>query len=501
MSKKVALLILDGWGLGDENSSDGVHLANTPCFDNLLATCPNSKLTTFGSKVGLPEGQMGNSEVGHLNIGAGRIVYQDLLRINNAIEDKSFFNEITIINAIDYAKKNGVKIHLMGLVSKGGVHSSFEHLTALCDLFHSKKADNVFIHAFTDGRDCSPKSAFETIKELENKIQNTSINIASVIGRYYAMDRDERWERIKKAYDLLIHQKGAAVNSASEAILHSYANNITDEFIDPYVIENSNGKIADNDVVLCFNFRTDRCRQITSALTQKSYSSQEMQPLNLHYLTMTNYDKAFKNIKVVYDKENLVNTIGEVISTNNKTQLRIAETEKYPHVTYFFSGGRELPFNGESREMAKSPDVSTYDLKPEMSAYQITKIVNSNIEEKAPDFICLNFANPDMVGHTGVPKAIIKACETVDTCLEMVMETALKNEYSIVVIADHGNADKMFHIDGTPHTAHTLNLVPMIVIDNNVDHVENGILADVAPTILSLMGINKPKEMTGKRLI
>jgi 2,3-bisphosphoglycerate-independent phosphoglycerate mutase len=501
MSKKVALLILDGWGLGDGNSSDGVHLANTPCFDKLLATHPNSKLITFGSKVGLPEGQMGNSEVGHLNIGAGRVVYQDLLRINNAIEDKSFFNEATIVNAIDYAKKKDVKIHLIGLVSKGGVHSSFEHLTALCDLFQLKKVDNVFIHAFTDGRDCSPKSAFETIKELEKKIQNTSINIASVIGRYYAMDRDQRWERIKKAYDLLIHQKGEVVNSASEAILHSYANNITDEFIEPYLIENSNGKIAENDVVLCFNFRTDRCRQITSALTQKSYSNQEMQPLNLHYLTMTNYDKSFKNIQVIYDKENLKNTIGEVISTNNKTQLRIAETEKYPHVTYFFSGGRELPFNGEAREMAKSPDVSTYDLKPEMSANQITKIVNSNIEEKAPDFICLNFANPDMVGHTGVPKAIIKACETVDACLEKVIETALKKEYSIVVIADHGNADKMFHIDGTPHTAHTLNLVPMIVIDDTVNQVGNGILADVAPTILSLMGINQAKEMTGKSLI
>ena len=501
MSKKVALLILDGWGLGDGNNSDGVHLANTPCFENLLAIHPNSKLTTFGSKVGLPEGQMGNSEVGHLNIGAGRIVYQDLLRINNAIEDKSFFNEATLVNAINYAKKNGAKIHLMGLVSKGGVHSSFEHLTALCDLFHLKKADNVFIHAFTDGRDCNPKSAFETIKELENKIQKTSINIASVIGRYYAMDRDQRWERIKKAYDLLIHQKGKVVNSASEAILHSYANNITDEFIEPYLIENSKGKITENDVVLCFNFRTDRCRQITSALTQKSYSVQEMHPLNLHYLTMTNYDKSFNNIQVIYDKENLKNTIGEVISTNNKTQLRIAETEKYPHVTYFFSGGRELPFNGESREMVKSPDVSTYDLKPEMSAYEITKKVNSNIEENAPDFICLNFANPDMVGHTGVPKAIIKACETVDTCLDMVMQTALKNEYSIVVIADHGNADKMFHVDGTPHTAHTLNLVPMIVIDNNVNHVENGILADVAPTILSLMGINQAKEMTGKSLI
>jgi 2,3-bisphosphoglycerate-independent phosphoglycerate mutase len=501
MSKKVALLILDGWGFGEQNKSDGVHLAKTPCFDNIIASYPNSKLITFGSKVGLPEGQMGNSEVGHLNIGAGRIVYQDLLRINNAIDDKSFFNKSSIINAIDYAKKNGVKIHLMGLISKGGVHSSFEHLTALCDLFYQKKADNVFIHAFTDGRDCNPNSALAAIKELENKIKNTSINIASVIGRYYAMDRDQRWERIKKAYDLLVHQKGEVVNTAEEAITHSYENNITDEFIEPYTIKGVDGNISKNDVVLCFNFRTDRCRQITSALTQKSYSTHQMQPLDLHYLTMTNYDRAFKNIHVIYDKENLKNTIGEVISVNNKTQLRIAETEKYPHVTYFFSGGRELPFDGEYREMAKSPNVSTYDLKPEMSAHQITKMVNSAIEEKEPDFICLNFANPDMVGHTGVPKAIIKACETVDYCLDKVLQTALKKEYSLVVIADHGNADKMFHNDGTPHTAHTLNLVPMVVIDDDVNRVEDGILADVAPTILSLMGINQVEQMTGKSLI
>ena len=501
MSKKVALLILDGWGLGDGNSSDGVHLANTPCFDKLLATHPNSKLITFGSKVGLPEGQMGNSEVGHLNIGAGRVVYQDLLRINNAIEDKSFFNEATIVNAIDYAKKKDVKIHLIGLVSKGGVHSSFEHLTALCDLFQLKKVDNVFIHAFTDGRDCSPKSAFETIKELEKKIQNTSINIASVIGRYYAMDRDQRWERIKKAYDLLIHQKGEVVNSASEAILHSYANNITDEFIEPYLVENSNGKIAENDVVLCFNFRTDRCRQITSALTQKSYSNQEMQPLNLHYLTMTNYDKSFKNIQVIYDKENLKNTIGEVISTNNKTQLRIAETEKYPHVTYFFSGGRELPFNGEAREMAKSPDVSTYDLKPEMSANQITKIVNSNIEEKAPDFICLNFANPDMVGHTGDYRAIKKAVETVDTCTRKVVEAGLRNDYAFIIIADHGNADFAINEDGSPNTAHSTNLVPCFTLNTGFEKIENGKLGDIAPTILKIMGVEIPTEMTGEILI
>tara|TARA_B100001758_G_scaffold245006_1_gene257270 strand:+ start:512 stop:2017 length:1506 start_codon:yes stop_codon:yes gene_type:complete len=501
MSNKVALIILDGWGLGEGNKSDGVHLAKTPCFDSLISNYPNSKLITYGSKVGLPEGQMGNSEVGHLNIGAGRIVYQDLLRINNAIDNGSFFNEETIINALDYAKKKGVKIHLMGLVSKGGVHSSFEHLLALCELLISKQAEHVFIHAFTDGRDSSPKSALPVIKELEEKTNKTSIKVASVIGRYYAMDRDQRWERIKKAYDLLLFGKGEEVENGVEAMRQSYENNITDEFVEPYRIKGVDGSIDENDVVLCFNFRTDRCRQITSALTQKEYLSYEMRPLKLHFLTMTNYDKAFKNIHVVYDKENLKNTIGEVISTNNKTQLRIAETEKYPHVTYFFSGGREQQFIGEFREMADSPKVSTYDLKPEMSAHQITKLVNSAIETKSPDFICLNFANPDMVGHTGVPKAIVKACETVDSCLREVMHVALQNNYSLVIIADHGNADKMFHEDGTPHTAHTLNLVPMVIIDKETKKVKDGILADVAPTILSLMGLNQAKEMTGKSLI
>ncbi|MDG2343899.1 MAG: 2,3-bisphosphoglycerate-independent phosphoglycerate mutase [Flavobacteriales bacterium] len=501
MSNKVALIILDGWGLGEGNKSDGVHLAKTPCFDSLISNYPNSKLITYGSKVGLPEGQMGNSEVGHLNIGAGRIVYQDLLRINNAVDDGSFFNEATIINALVYAKKKGVKIHLMGLVSEGGVHSSFKHLLALCDLLTTNQAERVFIHAFTDGRDASPKSALPVIKELEEKINKTSIRIASVIGRYYAMDRDQRWERIKKAYDLLLFGKGEEVENGVEAMNHSYANNITDEFVEPYNIKGVDGRIAENDVVLCFNFRTDRCRQITSALTQQEYLNYEMRPLKLHYLTMTNYDKAFKNIHVVYDKENLKNTIGEVISTNNKTQLRIAETEKYPHVTYFFSGGREQQFNGEFRKMADSPKVSTYDLKPEMSAHQITNLVKSAIETKSPDFICLNFANPDMVGHTGVPKAIVKACETVDSCLSEVMHVALKNNYSLVVIADHGNADIMFHEDGTPHTAHTLNLVPMVVVDNEIKEIKDGILADVAPTILSLMGIDQAKEMTGKSLI
>tara|TARA_Y100000589_G_C27185793_1_gene642600 strand:+ start:1153 stop:2658 length:1506 start_codon:yes stop_codon:yes gene_type:complete len=501
MSKKAALLILDGWGIGEKNKSDGVYIANTPCFDHLINKYPNSKLVTYGSDVGLPNGQMGNSEVGHLNIGAGRIVYQDLLRINNAIDDKSFFNNSTINNAIDYAEKKGVKIHLMGLVSKGGVHSSLNHLIALCDLFHNKNVKDVFIHAFTDGRDCNPNSALSTIKELNEKIENTHIKIASVIGRYYAMDRDQRWERIKKAYDLLIHGKGNVVNTAIEAINKSYKQKITDEFIEPYIIKAVEGKISENDVVLCFNFRTDRCRQITSVLTQLAIKEYSMNPISLHYLTMTNYDKAFNNIHVIYDKENLKNTLGEVLSNNKKTQLRIAETEKYPHVTYFFNGGRESPFSGEEREMANSPKVPTYDLKPEMSAHKITKMVTSSIKEKKPDFICLNFANPDMVGHTGVPKAIIKACETVDSCLNQVLKVALENNYTVVVIADHGNADKMFHPDGSPHTAHTLNLVPMVVVDDAINSVKDGVLADVAPTILSIMGLNQPEDMTGKSLV
>ncbi|MBM78456.1 MAG: phosphoglycerate mutase (2,3-diphosphoglycerate-independent) [Crocinitomicaceae bacterium] len=501
MSKKAALLILDGWGIGEKNKSDGVYIANTPCFDHLINKYPNSKLVTYGSDVGLPNGQMGNSEVGHLNIGAGRIVYQDLLRINNAIDDKSFFNNSTINNAIDYAEKKGVKIHLMGLVSKGGVHSSLNHLIALCDLFHNKNVKDVFIHAFTDGRDCNPNSALSTIKELNEKIENTHIKIASVIGRYYAMDRDQRWERIKKAYDLLIHGKGNVVNTAIEAINKSYKQKITDEFIEPYIIKADEGKISENDVVLCFNFRTDRCRQITSVLTQLAIKEYSMNPISLHYLTMTNYDKAFNNIHVIYDKENLKNTLGEVLSNNKKTQLRIAETEKYPHVTYFFNGGRESPFSGEEREMANSPKVPTYDLKPEMSAHKITKMVTSSIKEKKPDFICLNFANPDMVGHTGVPKAIIKACETVDSCLNQVLKVALENNYTVVVIADHGNADKMFHPDGSPHTAHTLNLVPMVVVDDAINSVKDGVLADVAPTILSIMGLNQPEDMTGKSLV
>ena len=501
MSKKAALLILDGWGIGEKNKSDGVHIANTPYFDHLINTYPNSKLVTYGSDVGLPNGQMGNSEVGHLNIGAGRTVYQDLLRINNAIDDKSFFNNPTINNAIDYAQKKGVKIHLVGLVSKGGVHSSLNHLIALCDLFHNKNVKDVFIHAFTDGRDCNPTSALPTIKELNKKIENTHIKIASVIGRYYSMDRDQRWERIKKAYDLLIHGKGNVVNTAIEAINKSYKQKITDEFIEPYVIKDVEGKISENDVVLCFNFRTDRCRQITTVLTQSAFKEYSMYPISLHYLTMTNYDKAFNNIHVIYDKENLKNTLGEVLSNNNKTQLRIAETEKYPHVTYFFNGGRETPFSGEEREMANSPKVPTYDLKPEMSAHKITEMVTASIKEKKPDFICLNFANPDMVGHTGVPKAIIKACETVDSCLYQVLKVALENNYTVVVIADHGNADKMFHPDGTPHTAHTLNLVPMVVVDDAINSLKDGVLADVAPTILSIMGLNQPEDMTGKSLV
>ena len=501
MSDKLALIILDGWGIGKKDNSNGVHLANTPFFDGLLRNHPNATLVTYGEKVGLPKGQMGNSEVGHMNIGAGRIVYQDLLKIDNAIKDESFFKEEALLNAIEYAKAKNKKIHLIGLVSKGGVHSSFNHLTALCDLVEKSNAENCFIHAFTDGRDCNPTTGLTYIKELSNYISKTKIKIASVIGRYYSMDRDNRWERIKKAYDLLVNGIGEEFTSPIHAIENSYFNNVTDEFITPKKISDVNGKIEEGDVVICFNFRTDRCREITIALTQQNFPKFQMKTLPLHYVTMTNYDKTFKGVHVVYDKLNLVATLGEVIGNNKFTQLRIAETEKYPHVTYFFNGGREEPFPNEERIMAHSPKVSTYDLQPEMSALEITEKVCDYMDQKTPNFICLNYANPDMVGHTGVPGAIIKACETVDDCLKKVIEKGSSAGYSFVVIADHGNADIMFNEDGTPHTAHSVNLVPIVVVDDQVNEVENGILADIAPTILQLMGIEKPLEMSGNSLV
>ena len=497
--KKTVLLILDGWGKGRGDETDGIHLANTPFMDSLYESCPNSNLVTYGEAVGLPEGQMGNSEVGHLNIGAGRVVYQDLVRINNAIKDKSFFENETLLNAIQEAKAENKKVHLIGLVSKGGVHSSQEHLYALCDLLAQNDIQESYIHAFTDGRDCDPKSGLGYIAELEDYLEGKKTKIASIIGRYYAMDRDKRWERIKKAYDLLINGSGSKFSSAIEAIESNYRNNITDEFIEPSLIENV--QIEERDIVICFNFITDRCREITMALTQQNYPDQEMSVLDLHYVTMTNYDNTFKGVNVIYDKENLKMTMGEVLSKHGLKQIRMAETEKYPHVTFFFSGGREEAFERESRIMANSPKVATYDLQPEISAPELTEKICAELQAESADYICLNYANCDMVGHTGEPAAIIKACETVDSCVERVVQTGLDNDYAFVIIADHGNSDNMLNLDGSPNTAHSMNPVPCILIDDRFTHIENGSLADVSPTILKMMGVEQPKEMTGKALV
>lgn len=500
MTNRFGLIILDGWGIGNGSKSDAIANANTPFMDSLLKNYPNATLKTSGEDVGLPDGQMGNSEVGHLNIGAGRIVYQELTRINKSIRDGEFQQNAVLNEAFQKAKSNGCKIHFIGLVSKGGVHSSQEHLYALCDMAKSYGLNNVFIHSFTDGRDCDPKSGLGFIQELENNLKFSTGKIASIVGRYYSMDRDNRWERVKKAYDLLTKGVGSKFSSAEEAILSSYQNGITDEFIEPSIID-SNGVIENGDVVICFNFRTDRPREITITLTQKAFPEFQMEPLNLHYCSMTNYDATFKNIQVVFEKDNLFNTIGEVISNAGKTQVRIAETEKYPHVTFFFSGGRESIFEQEDRILVNSPKVATYDLQPEMSAPEVRDRIVDFMQTKKPDFICLNFANPDMVGHTGVYEAIVKAVETVDTCLEDVVNAGEELGYEFLVIADHGNADYALNDDGSPNTAHSLNPVPMVLVTNDKNvKLDNGILADVAPTILSRMGISLPKEMTGKNL-
>ncbi len=503
--KKVALLILDGWGLGDGSKSDAIANAQTPFVTSLYKKYPHNTLRTSGEDVGLPEGQMGNSEVGHLNIGAGRVVYQDLALINKAIREKTIDKNDQLIKAFEFAKQNNKSLHLMGLVSEGGVHSSQLHLHYLCDLAKAYELPNVFIHAFTDGRDTDPKSGLEYLKNLQNHIKNSPAKIASVIGRYYAMDRDKRWERIKFAYDLLLHGTGKKTQNIIEAIEESYAENITDEFIKPVVTIDATGNpvglIKENDVVICFNFRTDRCREITQVLTQQDMPEGGMQILPLYYVTMTNYDHTFKNIHVLYDKDNLVMTLGEVLEAANKKQIRIAETEKYPHVTFFFSGGREKEFKGEKRIMVPSPKVATYDLKPEMSAVDLTNSIVPEIEKGESDFICLNFANADMVGHTGVYDAIVKAVETVDTCVNRVVEAGLKNGYSFIIIADHGNADYVINPDGSPNTAHSKNPVPCILIDADYKNVKEGKLADIAPTILTLMGIRIPNEMTGEVLV
>lgn len=505
MSKKVALIILDGWGIGDGSKSDAVANAHTPFVDSLYKKYPHSTLRTSGLDVGLPEGQMGNSEVGHLNIGAGRIVYQDLALINKAIQEKTIDSNPTLIEAFNYAKKNNKAVHLMGLVSDGGVHSSQEHIHYLCDMAKANGLQNVFIHVFTDGRDTDPKNGLGYVTGLEAHLKKSVGKIASVVGRYYAMDRDKRWERVKLAYDLLVKGAGKKTQNVLKSIEESYADNITDEFIKPIVNTDASGNpvaiIKENDVVICFNFRTDRCREITQVLTQQNMSQQGMQTLPLYYVTMTNYDDTFKNVRVVYDKDNLAMTLGEVLEKAGKTQIRIAETEKYPHVTFFFSGGREKEFNAERRMMVSSPKVATYDLKPEMSAIELTDAIVPELQNGSTDFICLNFANADMVGHTGDYKAVVKAVETVDACTKRIVEAGLQNGYSFIIIADHGNADYMINTDGTPNTAHSTNPVPCILIDADLKNIKEGKLADLAPTILKLMGISIPKEMSGDVLI
>jgi len=501
MSKHVGLIILDGWGIGDRSESDAIYHAKTPYMDSLLKNYPNATLTTFGEQVGLPEGQMGNSEVGHLNIGAGRIVYQELTRINKSIRNGEFFQNEMLVQAFIEAKEKGSRIHFMGLVSKGGVHSSQEHLYALCRMAKEHGIEHAFIHAFTDGRDCDPTSGLRFVKELEDTITETPAKVATVIGRYYAMDRDNR--RIKKAYDLMVHGIGEPFDSVSSALQNSYDSDVTDEFIEPKVIgDNPDGLIQEGDVVVNFNFRTDRPREISIVLTQKDFPEYEMKALPLAYYTMTNYDKTFQNVNVIFEKENLTKTLGEVVAENKMSQVRIAETEKYPHVTFFFSGGRELPFDLENRLLINSPKVATYDLQPEMSAFEVRDEIVSEIKEAQPNFICLNFANPDMVGHTGDYAAIQKAVETVDGCLKDVIETGKSLDYEFIVIADHGNADYAINEDGTPNTAHSLNPVPVIMVteDSSVQ-LKDGILADVAPTILSRLGVEQPEEMTGNELL
>ena len=502
---KTILIILDGWGIGNKTKSDAIFQGNTPFLDKLMKKYPHSQLQTSGESVGLPKGQMGNSEVGHLNIGAGRVIYQDLVRINKEVENNNISENKILKDAFNYAKKNNKKVHFLGLVSDGGVHSLDTHLYKLCDLTKDYNLDKVFVHALTDGRDCDPKSGLKFIENLETYLENSNVKLASLIGRYYTMDRDKRWDRIKVAYDLLVHGKGKKTKDILSEINLSYQENITDEFIKPLlkVDENNNpiAKIEKDDVVICFNFRTDRLRQITTALSQEDLKDFEMEMMPLHYVTMTNYDRNFKNVKVVYDKKNIENTLGELLSKHGKKQLRIAETEKYAHVTFFFSGGREANFENEKRILVSSPKVATYDLQPEMSAYELKNKVVEELNKNKFDFICLNFANGDMVGHTGIYDAILKAVKTVDNCLKEVVETAQNNDYNIMIIADHGNSDYSINLDGTPNTAHSLNPVPCILISEKYQKINNGILADLAPTLLKIMALEIPKEMTGKILI
>ncbi|AZA50439.1 2,3-bisphosphoglycerate-independent phosphoglycerate mutase [Chryseobacterium carnipullorum] len=512
MSKKAILAILDGWGLGTNPEVSALEKANTPFIDSCYQKFPHTTLEASGLAVGLPVGQMGNSEVGHMNLGAGRVVYQNLVKLNMAVENGTLGQQQIIQDAFDYAKRENKKLHFIGLVSNGGVHSHINHLKGLLTAAQEFGLhENVFVHAFTDGRDCDPHSGLGFIEELQGHMETTVGKLATVIGRYYAMDRDKRWERVKLAYDAMVEGVGLQTTDALDAIKSSYDNNVTDEFLKPVILvkttETGNvvpvAKIIDGDVVICFNFRTDRGREITEVLTQKDFPEFFMRKLNLHYITLTNYDKTYQNVQVVFDEEVLKETMGEILERNGKTQIRIAETEKYPHVTFFFSGGREEEFNGERRLLCPSPkDVPTYDLKPEMSAYDITNVIVPELENGTADFVCLNFANTDMVGHTGVFEAAVKAAETVDQCIEKVATAAYENGYAVFILADHGNSDVMINPDGTPNTQHSTNLVPFIVMDK--DHTWNlkpGKLGDVAPTILKVMGVEIPEIMTGDILV
>ncbi|MCA6451727.1 MAG: 2,3-bisphosphoglycerate-independent phosphoglycerate mutase [Chitinophagaceae bacterium] len=506
MSKKVILVIMDGWGLGKVKSADAIQNANVPFVSSLYGKYPNTTLVTCGEEVGLPDGQMGNSEVGHLNLGAGRIVYQELQRINVAIRTGEFAENRQLLGSIRFAKENGKPLHLLGLVSDGGVHSHLNHIKAICDVCKKEGLQEVYIHAFTDGRDTDPKSGLGFVTELQQHLNNSVGKIASVSGRYYAMDRDKRWERVKLAYDCLVKGEGPKATDALAAIERSYAADITDEFIKPTVIvdeaQQPLATIKDGDAVICFNFRTDRCREITEVLTQSDNPEFGMEKLILHYTTMTMYDQKFQNVHVIFENDNLSNTLGEVLAVHGKKQIRIAETEKYPHVTFFFSGGREEPFAGESRIMVPSPKVATYDLQPEMSAVEITDKLVPEIEKESADFICLNYANTDMVGHTGVFSAAVIAAETVDACVNRVVTAGLEHGYTIFLTADHGNADYLVNEDGSPNTAHTLNPVPFFIIDKEwKGQLKTGKLGDLAPTILTVMGLPVPKEMTGNILI
>jgi 2,3-bisphosphoglycerate-independent phosphoglycerate mutase len=505
MNKKVILMILDGWGITQDPKVSAIYNAKTSYIDSLYTKYANASLRTDGEHVGLPEGQMGNSEVGHMNLGAGRIVYQNLVRINMAVKNKTLGKEEVLLNALSYAKENNKNVHLLGLVSNGGIHSHIDHLKGLLDVAAENKVNNVFLHAFTDGRDCDPKSGAYFINDIQEYMAKTTGELASITGRYFAMDRDKRWERVKISYDGMVNAAGNFSTNALESIEKSYADGVTDEFIKPIIMTNANGtpkaQIKEDDVVIFFNYRTDRGRELTEVLTQQNYPEFGMKTIPLHYVTITNYDETYQGINVIYNTDNLVDTLGEVLEKAGKKQIRIAETEKYPHVTFFFSGGREQEFHGEKRLLCPSPKVATYDLKPEMSAFEISDAIIPELNKQEVDFVCLNFANGDMVGHTGVMEAAIKACEAVDKCVEDVITVANKNNYTTIVIADHGNCETMINPDGSPNTAHTTNPVPFIMVDKDITTIKDGVLGDIAPTILKLMGVEQPAAMTRFSLI